>query len=671
MEMKSWQDAQQAAQRAAQLRRLLEYHAHKYYVEDAPEISDYEYDRLFYALKALEADYPELADPASPTNRVGGAPQARFEKVTHDSRMDSLQDVFSFEQVRQTMQRIKEQLGRSKVAWSVECKIDGLSCALRYRDGVFVLGATRGDGLVGEDVTQNLRTIRAIPLRLPESPAYLEVRGEVYMPRESFTALNQQRQLAEEPLFANPRNAAAGSLRQLDSTVTAQRNLSIFLFNLQILQGKELQGHTQSLDWLASLGFPVIPYRRLVYTADEVLDCIAQIGTMRQSLPYDIDGVVVKLDSFADRAAIGENSATPKWAFAYKFPPEEQQTKLLDIAVQVGRTGVLTPNAVLEPVRLAGTLVSRATLHNADFIAQRDIRIGDTVRVRKAGDIIPEIVGAVMEKRTGSECVYAMPSVCPACGEPVTRDEEAATRCTNAACPAQLLRNLEHFVSRDAMHIDGLGRALLCQLRDTGLVHTAADLYTLTVSQLAPLTHMGQKSAENLVHAIERSKDAGPERLLYALGIRQVGKKAAQTLVAHYPDLSEYFALTQEQLCAISDIGPITAQEIVSFFSHSSTRQMLEQLRAQGVKIVRQRQQRVSSILAGKSFVLTGTLEHMTRQQATELIEKHGGSCTASVSKKTAYVVAGAAAGSKRIKAEQLGIPVLSETDLLSLLEQK
>lgn len=663
------QTNEKTAQRIAQLRRELEYHARKYYIEDAPEISDYEYDRLFYELKGLEEAHPEFDDPSSPTRRVGGAALDRFEKVVHDSRMDSLQDVFSYEEVAQSMEKVAQALGKEALSWSVECKIDGLSCALRYRDGKLFLGATRGDGRIGEDVTQNIKTIRTVPLTIPQALPYLEVRGEVYMPRESFTALNQKREEEQQPLFANPRNAAAGSLRQLDSTVTAKRNLAIFVFNLQAIEGKEFSSHSESLAYLESLGFTVIPYHKLVQTPQQAIACIEEIGAMRQSLPYDIDGVVLKLDRFSDRAAAGENAATPKWAFAYKFPPEEKETKLLDITVQVGRTGVLTPNAVLEPVRLAGTLVSRATLHNEDFIAKRDIRIGDTVRVRKAGDIIPEIVCAVKEKRSGTEQPYRMPPVCPACGEAVTRDEEAAVRCTNAACPAQLQRNLEHFVSRDAMNIDGLGKALLRQLRTQGLVHTAADLYDLSAQQLSPLERMGEKSAENLVGAIARSKEAGPQRLLYALGIRQVGKKAAQTLMEQYGDLERLFTLTEQELCAVPDIGPITAHTITEFFTHPSTRALIDRLRTAGVVTKQEKAESKSDRFAGMTFVLTGTLPHMTRQAASALIEENGGNCASSVSKKTTYVLAGDAAGSKLAKAEALGIAILDEAAFLAMLQ--
>ena len=659
---------EKVAQRIAQLRRELAYHARKYYVEDAPEISDYEYDRLFYELKGLEEAHPAFDDPNSPTRRVGGAALDRFEKVEHDSRMDSLQDVFSYEEVAGSMEKVAAALGKERLCWSVECKIDGLSCALRYREGKLQLAATRGDGRIGEDVTQNIKTIRTVPLTIPKALPYLEVRGEVYMPRESFAALNRKREEEQQPLFANPRNAAAGSLRQLDSTVTAKRNLAIFVFNLQAIEGETLRSHSESLAYLEQIGFTVIPYHKIVQTPQEAIACIEEIGAMRERLPYDIDGVVLKLDSFSDRAAAGENTATPKWAFAYKFPPEEKETKLLDIAVAVGRTGVLTPNAVLEPVRLAGTLVSRATLHNEDFISKRDIRIGDTVRVRKAGDIIPEIVSAVKEKRCGTEQPYHMPTVCPACGEAVTRDEEAAVRCTNAACPAQLQRNLEHFVSRDAMNIDGLGKALLLQLRTQGLVHTAADLYDLRAQQLSPLERMGEKSAENLVGAITRSKEAGPQRLLYALGIRQVGKKAAQTLMEQYGDIERLFSAGEEELCAVPDIGPITAHTITEFFSHPSTRALIDRLRAAGVKTKQEKTQPKSERFLGMSFVLTGTLPHMTREQASALIEENGGKCLSSVSKKTTYVLAGDAAGSKLAKAEALGIAILDEAAFLAML---
>lgn len=656
-------------ERIDELRELLRYHSKKYYVDDAPEISDFEYDKLFYELVALEAAHPEYDDPASLTKRVGGAALDKFEKVTHTVRMGSLQDVFSYEEVRSFMARIEEALSEAgkKPEYSVECKIDGLSCALQYRDGILVRGATRGDGVVGEDVTNNIRTIYEIPLSLPDKLPFLEVRGEVYMPRDSFEALNEKRAREEESLFANPRNAAAGSLRVLDPSVTASRRLGIFIFNIQAVEGKTFSTHDEGLSYLAGQGFTVIPNRRVVHTPDEVIEAIEAIGTAREGLPFDIDGVVIKVNALEDRVTVGENTSTPKWAFAYKFPPEVKPTKVLDIRVQVGRTGVLTPLAILEPVRLAGTSVSRATLHNADFIAQRDIRIGDTVLVQKAGDIIPEVLRVDPSAPRG-ERIFSMPQTCPSCGGPVSRDEEAATRCSNVSCPAQLLRALEHFASRDAMGIDGLGHSILLLLREKGLVHNVADLYTLTAEPIAELDRMGKKSAESLILAIDRSRNAGLDRLIYALGIRGIGQKAGQILARAYHDIENLFTATEEELTAIDDVGPITARNIREFFALPATRELIDRLRSAGV-VMAYEEQKSSDLLAGQTFVLTGTLPTMTREEASRLIEQNGGKTSGSVSKKTSFVLAGSDAGSKLTKAEELGVKIISEDDLLSMLK--
>jgi len=656
-------------ERVQTLREQIAYHAKKYYEDDAPELSDAEYDRLFYELKDLEQTYPELASPDSPTVRVGGKAAEKFEKVTHEVRMGSLQDVFSYDELRAFLDKTAETLGYTP-DYSVECKIDGLSVALEYKNGRFVRGATRGDGFVGENVTANLKTISSIPMQLPRSdiPA-LTVRGEVYMPHDTFEELNRIREENEEPLFANPRNAAAGSLRQLDSAVTAQRKLDIFLFNVQKCDGVTFSSHTQSLDFLEECGFSVIRERCRLSDADAIIARIGEIGAMRASLPYDIDGVVIKVDDISERAVLGETASTPKWAVAYKFPPEIKETKLLDIVIQVGRTGVLTPNAVLEPVRLAGTSVSRATLHNIDFIRERDIRIGDTVYVQKAGDIIPEVLRVKKEARTGAETEYSMPDTCPSCGGPVIRDAaEAATRCTNPTCPAQLLRSMAHFVSRDAMNIDGLGIQVLRQLREAGLVHSPADLYTLTAAPIAALDRMGEKSAENLIRAIAASKDAGADRLIFALGIPGIGQKAAQTLAKRFGDIEALFSADRDTLCAIDDIGGITADSIIGYFSNPEARILIDRLRASGVKTTYETAVQSTS-LAGMTFVLTGTLPTMTRDEASALIEANGGKVTSSVSKKTSYVVAGAEAGSKLTKAESLGIPVLSQDDLLAMIQ--
>lgn len=656
--------------RMEELRRQLTYHARLYYVEDAPVISDYEYDRMFYELVHLEEAYPAFDDPASPTHRIGGKALDKFEKVTHTVRMDSLTDVFSFEELSDFLTHVAETLKDAK--WSVEPKIDGLSCSLRYEKGVLVQGATRGDGVIGEDVTQNVKTIFDIPLTLPE-PLDITVRGEVYMPRTVFERLNAQREAAGQALFANPRNAAAGSLRQLDPEVTAKRALSIFIFNLQegspYSDGHAPSSHTQTLDRLEALGFPVPQERLLTGSYEEIQNRIRRIGSLRDSLSYDIDGVVIKLDSLADRRTLGDGTSTPRWAVAYKFPPEEKITRLEDVTVAVGRTGVLTPTAVLSPVRLAGTTVSRATLHNPDFIRERDIHLGDYVTVRKAGDIIPEVVCAHPDKRDGSEKVFEMPTVCPSCGEPVFREEgEAAVRCTNAACPAQLARGIEHFASKDAMNIDGLGPQIVEALIRAGLIHDAADLYSLEVSSVAGMERMGEKSAQNLISAIDGSRKAGLERLLYALGIRNIGAVAATALAARYGTLDAVMGATMDELCEIPDFGEITASCVVNFFSHPQNIRLCERLKQAGC-LTESTAAPVGDKLAGQTFVLTGTLPTMSRDEASALIRAAGGKVSGSVSSKTTWVVAGEAAGSKLTKAQALGVKIIDEAGLLDLLK--
>ena len=663
----------EAAARMKHLAAEITKNSRLYYDLDAPVISDYDYDMMFKELKELEGKYPSLADPNSPTKRVGGEAATGFEPVTHTVPLGSLSDVFDFDEVRAFVERTKA--FDAECGYSVECKIDGLSVALRYENGVLVRGATRGDGRVGENVTGNLRTVRSIPLTLNTEKlagmdtSVVEVRGEVYMPHSSFERLNAEREKRGEALFANPRNAAAGTLRQLDPKVCASRGLDIFVFNYQTgtLDFKE---HDESLLALEKLGFRIIPYLKVVKTADEVISQIEEIGKMRGTLPFDIDGVVIKVNDLALRRTIGENSATPKWAVAYKFPPEEKETKLTDIVIQVGRTGILTPNAVLEPVKLAGTTVSRATLHNLDFIRERDIMIGDTVVLRKAGDIIPEVVRAVPEKRDGTQVPFEMPERCPSCGEPVELDEESegsAYYCTNADCPAQIMRNLIHFASKGAMDIDGLGPALLEKLHESELVKSIADIYSLTAEQLAGLERMGEKSAAKLISSIEKSKSAGLARLLSALGIRQVGDKAAAVIAARFGDIEELFKATPETLCEIDDVGEITAENIVSFFSHPQTRRMIDRLKNVGVVMTAEKAAAGDDRFAGMTFVLTGTLPDMTRDEASALITSHGGKVSGSVSKKTSYVVAGAEAGSKLAKAESLGVPVIDEAELLRM----
>ena len=657
-------------ERIEELRDSLSYHAQRYYVYDAPEISDYEYDRLYAELLRLEGEHPEYYSPDSPTQRVGGKPLDKFDKVVHTVQMNSLSDVFSYEELNDFLVRVAGEIDGA--AYSVEPKIDGLSVSLTYEKGVFVKGATRGDGTVGEDVTQNLKTIFSIPLVLPE-PLDLTVRGEVYMPRATFERLNAQREKEGKALMANPRNAAAGSLRQLDPKITASRALDVFIFNFQsgslYIDGREPVSHTETLDRLAALGFPVLRERILARGGyDEITAHIDALGEKRDSLEYDIDGVVIKIDLLSDRKKLGEGTNTPKWAVAYKFPPEQKQTKLLDITLAVGRTGVLTPAAELSPVRLAGTTVSRATLHNIDFIRERGIMIGDVVTVQKAGDIIPEVVCAHPEKRNGGERVFRMPDRCPSCNEPVTRVEgEAAVRCTNASCPAQLSRGLEHFASKDAMDIDGMGPAVVEALLAAGLVHDASDLYTLRKEDVERLERMGDKSAANLIEAIERSKSAGLERLIYALGIRNIGTVAAAALAARFGSLEKCFDATREELCAIEDFGDITADSVIDFFSHEGNRALCERLIDLGLTVTSTAAP-TGDRLAGATFVLTGTLPTMSRDEASALIKQNGGKVTGSVSKKTTYVVAGSDAGSKLTKAQALGVKIISEEELLAMI---
>lgn len=664
---------QKAKLRAEELREKIIYNSRLYYENDAPEISDYEYDMMFRELQEIEEAYPELKTPDSPTVRVGGKALDRFEKYTHTVRMGSLTDVFSFDELRDFTDRIDNELGEV-TEYSVEPKIDGLSVSLIYRDGIFVKGATRGDGEVGEDVTENLKTIKSIPLKLNEAVPYLCVRGEVYMPKSVFTELNAVREAAGQPLFANPRNAAAGSLRQLDPKIAASRRLEILVFNLQegelYTDGGRAETHTESLDRLDKLGFTTVSHRIAAKGYDAVAEHIVYLGEHREELPFDMDGAVVKVNNLSSRVTIGEGTSTPKWAVAYKYPPEEKETKLVSIDIQVGRTGVLTPTANLEPVRLAGTTVSRATLHNAQFITERDIRIGDTVVVRKAGEIIPEIIRSIPEKRTGEECVFAMPETCPSCGGRVVRDEcgeGAATRCINPACPAQTARSITHFASKGAMNIDGLGPQVVELLLSAGKIRDIADLYTLKVEDIENLERMGKKSAENLVSAIEESKSRGLERLLFALGIRQVGEVAAEEIAGKMRTLDNLFSATFEDFAAIKDIGTITATALVEFFADPTTVELCNRLRDLGVKTEATGEER-GKIFAGLTFVLTGTLPTMTRDEASALIKKNGGKVSGSVSKKTSYVVAGEEAGSKLTKAKELGVNIIDEATLIQML---
>ena len=648
------------------LRAELKEHSHRYYDLDDPIIEDSEYDALIQRLILLEDKYPELYDPDSPTKRVGGTPAKGFVQVEHPVPLESLNDVFSREELMAFGERVeREGVLRS---YTVEPKIDGLSMSLRYVNGVFVRGATRGDGRVGEDVTENLRTIRSIPRTLPSAPPLLIVRGEVFMPKQVFEALNAKREQEGEKLLANPRNAAAGAMRQLDPAITASRQLDILIFNVQLAEGMEFQTHSESLDWLRSQGFPVIDYR-LCSSMEACRERIEEIDGERDRYSFCIDGAVVKLDSLADRQKLGSTTKAPRWAVAYKYPPEVRESVVRDIQVQVGRTGVLTPKAVVEPVRLAGTTVTNATLHNQDFISEKDIRIGDTVCIRKAGEIIPEVLRVVPEKRPPWAVPYFLPETCPVCGAPVHRDPDgAALRCTGAECPAQLLRNLTHFASKDAMDIDGLGPNLVKALVEEGLVHSAADLYTLDADRVARLERMGAKSAENLIRAIDASRQQGMARLIYALGIRQVGVSASRTLAARYGSMEALEKADGDELQQIDDIGPVTAAYITEWFSQEQSMHLIRRLIEAGVDM-QSRETVVDRRFSGMTFVLTGTLSTMGRDAAKAAIEQRGGKAASSVSKKTTLVVAGENAGSKLDKAQELGIRIIDEQEFLSMIQ--
>lgn len=657
-------DVEKAKQELEQLRQTIAYHNNKYYTEDAPEIDDFEYDRLYRRLEELEGEFPELITADSPTQKVGAATLNQFQSVQHTVPLESLQDAFSEEEMREFDRRVRAVV--QDPVYIVEPKFDGLSVAIRYENGRYVRGATRGDGEVGEDVTENIRTIRSLPQQLKQAPRVLEVRGEVYMSHQTFERLCAEQELNQEKPFKNPRNAAAGSLRQKDPRIAAKRMLDIFLFNVQLIEGVTLSSHDESLEYLKSLGLPVTPFYSKCTTIEQVLAAVREIGEKRGTLEYSIDGAVVKVNSFAQRQALGSTSKFPKWAQAYKYPPEEKPTKLLDVEINVGRTGVLTPTGLFEPVTLAGTTVSRATLHNQDFIAEKDIRIGDTVILRKAGDIIPEVV-AVVEHAENSE-PYQFPTHCPSCGSPAVRDEnEAATRCTNTECPAQLLRHLIHFTSRDAMDMDGLGPAVLEQLVKNQLIASPADLYSLPMEQVRQLERMGEKSAQNLAAAVERSRQNDLYRLVYALGIPHVGLKAAKLLAGHFHTMDCILEASEEELAAIEGFGPIMAKSVRMYFDLEGTHHLIERLKEAGVNM--ESRTVVQDLrLAGKTFVLTGTLPTLTRQQAAAMVEQFGGKVSSSVSKKTGYVVAGEEAGSKLTKAQQLGIPVLTEEEFLAML---
>ena len=648
------------------LRKEINYHSKLYYVYDAPVISDYDFDMLMQRLKTLESEHPELITPDSPTQRVGGQALSQFAQVHHQVPLESLTDVFSYDELFAFGERM-DSLIPEEHNYTVEPKIDGLSMSLEYENGVFVRGATRGDGTTGEDVTENLRTVRSVPLRIDNAPERLIVRGEVYMSKAVFEELNREREIRGEPLLANPRNAAAGSMRQLDPKVAASRKLDIICFNLQFASGEPFKTHADTLDAMRDMGFPVVQYK--VY--DNIRDCVERIewlGENRGELPFDMDGAVIKINSLSQRAALGSTAKAPRWAVAFKYPPEKKESRVIDIAVQVGRTGVLTPKVIVEPVRLAGTTVSAATLHNQDNIDRLDVRLGDTVVLQKAGEIIPEVVSVNYARRPEGTVPFKMPEFCPECGSPVVRDEDgAALRCTSPECPAQRLRNIAHFASREAMDIEGLGISVCESLINSGLVRSFADLYYLEAQSVSMLDRMGEKSAQNLIAAIEKSKRAGLARLLCAFGIRQVGQKASKTLAMHFQDLDAVMSASEDELKAIPDIGAITAGFITEWFSLEQSKHQIRLLREAGVSFDSQ-ESIVDSRFAGKTFVLTGALENYTRDEASAIIERYGGKASGSVSKKTSYVLAGENAGSKLTKARELGIPVITEEEFAEMV---
>ena len=652
--------------RAEDLRTQLNHHSKKYYIEDSPEIDDYEYDMLLRELKTIEEKNPELVTPDSPTMRVGGSAVTLFDEVVHKVKMESLQDAFSFSEIEEFCNRVK--LVEQNTTFVVEPKIDGLSVSLEYVNGVFTRGSTRGDGTTGEDVTANLRTIHSIPLKIETDIALLEVRGEVYMPKSTFAKIVSRQELNGEKPFKNPRNAAAGSLRQKDPRIAASRGLDIFVFNVQQIEGKELKSHKQSLDFLRSLGFKTIPFYNKFDNIDSVITELKRIGNIRSSLEFDIDGAVIKVDDFSQRRDLGSTSKCPKWAVAFKYPPEEKETTILDIEVNVGRTGVLTPTAVFEPVLVAGSTVSRATLHNQDYISDKDIRIGDKVIIRKAGDIIPEVVK--VSKRGENTQPYMLPSICPSCGAFVLKeDDEAAVRCVNPECPAQTLRNIIHFCSRDAMDIEGLGEALAEKFVSCGLINDVADIYDIKAEQIMNLEGHKEKSANNLIEAIEKSKKNDLSKLIFALGIRHIGQKAGKLIAQEFEDIDDIINASEERLASIEGFGDIMAKSIKQYFDLPQTIDLINHLKAAGVNMKSFTKKLENAKFSGLTFVLTGTLPTMSRSEATKLIESLGGKASSSVSKKTSYVVAGEEAGSKLTKAQNLGLNIITEEELLKMSE--
>lgn len=660
-----YMEREQAHRRAEELRAVIEKNNRLYYDQDAPELEDFEYDALTRELKAIEAEFPDLITPDSPTQHVGGTASSKFSKVTHAVKMESLQDAFSEDELREFDARVREAGIRPE--YVVEAKIDGLSVSLEYRDGRLVRGSTRGDGTVGEDVTENLASIRDIPQQLENAPAFLEVRGEVYMPHAAFFKLKEQQELEDKTPFKNPRNAAAGSLRQKDAKITAERGLSIFVFNLQQCEGRSFTTHHETLDYIKSLGFPVSPRYSVFSNIEDAIREIQTIGQLRGTLEFDIDGAVIKVNDLAARRVLGSTNKFPRWAIAFKYPPEVKESVVRDIEVTVGRTGVLTPTAVFDPIFLAGTSVSRASLHNGDIINSLGVGIGDTIQVRKAGDIIPEVI-AVSAHGPDSK-PFAMPTVCPSCGAPVVHlQDETALRCVNPECPAQSLRNLIHFASRDAMAIDGLGEAVAIQLTEKNLVHTVADLYSLQEEQLLTLDKFKKKSAQNLLAAIEHSKSNNLDKLLFGLGIRNIGDKAAALLAEHFGSMEALRTASVEQMCEIDGFGAVMAQSVREFFDKEGTSDLLSRLEEAGVNMKWSGTPK-GTALAGKTLVVTGTLPTLSRQEAEALIVQNGGKAAGSVSKKTSYVVAGTAAGSKLTKAQSLGIPVIDEAGLYALIQ--
>ena len=663
----------EAKKRIEELREKTEYYAKKYYDDDKPEISDFEYDMLMVELRNLEKEYPEFISKDSLTQKVGGHVKEGFQKVTHEVPLQSLQDVFSFEEVEEFDERIRKQAeenGIKEVNYVVETKIDGLSAALEYKQGKFVRGATRGNGLIGEDVTENLKTVKTIPMELTDK-IDITVRGEVFISKQDFEKMNQEREENEEELFANARNAAAGSLRQLDSKITAKRPLDIYIFNVQKIEGKTFNSHFEELEYLSKLGFNVNPVRIPCKTIQEAEQAIEKIGEDRENLTFGIDGAVIKVDDLHFREILGSTIKVPRWAVAYKYPPEKKETILKDIICQVGRTGVITPMAILEPVKVAGSTISKTTLHNEDFIKEKELKIGDTVVIQKAGDVIPEIVEVVKNKRTGNEKDFEMPKVCPVCGALTVREEgEAAVRCTGIECPAKLFRNLVHFVSREAMDISGLGENIIQQLLDKELIKNIADIYTLKFEDIASLKKNGKKFAQNLVDAIERSKQNDLSKLITALGIRHVGVKASRMLAKKYKTMDNLMNASFEELSMIDDIGPIVANSIREFFLEEQTIDLVSKLKTAGVNMNSLEEESEDNRFEGKTFVLTGSLEEFTRNEASEIIERLGGKTSGTVSKKTDYVLAGEDAGSKLTKAQNLGVTIITEAEFKEMLER-